>query len=145
MKKHPVLIAESDADLRDIYQGFLHDRGFVVEAASDGLDCVRMLRAARPAVLVLDLELPWGGGDGVLSWLREESLMSDVAVVLTATAGAPPGLADDSESPVVKTLAKPFTLSTLLEAVLVAAGHPTKKETTFDGNRPALCSEMYIG
>ena len=72
--KQALLIADRDAELCDVYRRFLTDRGYEVETSSDGLDCLRKLRQVTPAVLVLDLELLWGGGDGVLAWLREESL-----------------------------------------------------------------------
>src|SRR5438067_11067086 len=73
--KQTLLIADGDAELCDLYEMFLTECGYEVEAASDGLDCLRKLRQVIPAVLVLDLELRWGGGDGVLARLREESLM----------------------------------------------------------------------
>ena len=116
-----VLVAESDAELRDIYRKFLGGRGFNVRAAACGLECLAKLRQEVPAVLVLDLALPWGGGDGVLAWLREEGLRSEVAVVLTSTIGAPRAVAEDTEAPVVTSLAKPFTLAALLQSVQAAA------------------------
>jgi DNA-binding response OmpR family regulator len=64
-----LLIAEGDAELCDVYRRFFARQGFDVETASDALDCVEKLRRVPPAVLVLDWELRWGGGDGVLAWL----------------------------------------------------------------------------
>ena len=104
-----VLVAESNAELREIYRKFLGGRGFNVRAAACGLECLAKLGQETPAVLVLDRALPWGGGDGVLAWLREEGLQGEVAVVLTSTTGAPRAAAEDTEVPVVTSLAKPFT------------------------------------
>ena len=89
--KSILLIAESDAELRDAYRTFLTGRGYDVETATDGLDCLEKLRRLTPAVCVLARELRWGGADGVLACLREESAGSGVSVVLTTTAGNPPG------------------------------------------------------
>ncbi len=116
-----VLVAESNAELREIYRKFLGWRGFNVRAAACGLECLAKLRQETPAVLVLDRALPWGGGDGVLAWLREEGLQGEVAVVLTSTTGAPRAAAEDTEVPVVTSLAKPFTLAALLQSVRAAA------------------------
>jgi len=58
----------SEAELRD----YLTGRGFDVEVASNGLECLALLREVRPDVVVLNWELPWGGGDGVLTVLQEE-------------------------------------------------------------------------
>ena len=52
--KPTLLIAQSDAELRDAYRRFLTGRGYDVETAADGLDCLEKLRRVAPAVLVLD-------------------------------------------------------------------------------------------
>lgn len=39
-----VLIADSDAELCELYRCFLTERGYEVETSSDGLDCMRKLR-----------------------------------------------------------------------------------------------------
>jgi DNA-binding response OmpR family regulator len=84
--KCTLLIAEGDAELCEVYRRFFTERGYEVETASDGLDCLAKLRRATPAALVLDRELRWGGGDGVLAWLREQSEAFTLPVVLTTTA-----------------------------------------------------------
>ena len=68
--KQRLLIADRDAELCEVFRTFLTERGYEVETSTDGLDCLAKLRQVTPAVLVLDLELLWGGGDGVLAWLR---------------------------------------------------------------------------
>jgi DNA-binding NtrC family response regulator len=120
--KQTVLIADGDAELSDRQRQFLTERGYEVETASDGLECLENLRRVTPDVLVLDQELHWGGGDGVLAWLRELGVRPEVAVVLTATAGFSPHAAEDNEPPVVKFLPKPFGLAALLESVQAAVG-----------------------
>ena len=97
-----------------------------------------------PAVLVLDLELLWGGGDGVLAWLREESPAPRIPVLLTATAAAPPDMAEFNEPPVVDYLPKPFALTALLESVRSAVA----KKGTKGAVEPESCSrysELFIG
>ena len=139
-----VLIADGDAELCEIYQRFLGREGYEVVIASDGLDCLEQLRRVRPAALVLDLGLHWGGGDGVLAWLREESAGPEVGVVLTATNGHRPGRAEDTGPPVVRFLPKPFALTALLETVRAAV---TNKGLAgpFDRHRTPPCSELFIG
>jgi DNA-binding NtrC family response regulator len=141
--KPPVLIADGDAELCEIYQWFLTQRGYAVETAADGLSCLEKLRRLMPAVVVLDLELRWGGGDGVLAWLRAERAMTTVAVVLTATAASPPLGADAIKPPVVRFLPKPFALADLLESVRDAAGSKRDREEL--RNRVAPYPELFIG
>jgi DNA-binding NtrC family response regulator len=142
--KSTLLIAEGDAELCGIYEEFLTEHGYAVETALDGLSCLDKLRRLMPAVLVLDLELRWGGGDGVLAWLREQRTAPRVPVVLTTTAGYSADVAKDIKPPVVKFLPKPFTLTALLESVHTAVAKKGP-EKSFNLNHVASRSEFLIG
>ena len=111
-----VLIAHGDAELCDLYRQFLTKHGYTVETSSDGLDCMKKLRTAAPAVLVLDLELRWGG-DGMLAWLREENPAHGIPVILTARAGYHQAFLGFIEPPVVNYIPNLFALAALLEKV----------------------------
>ena len=142
--KPTLLIAESDAELRDACRRFLTGCGYDVDTAADGLDCLEKLRRLAPVVLVLDRELRWGEADGVLAWLRDESTTSGVSVVLTTTAGCTPDVAVDIEPPVVQVLPKPFRLTALLESVrglIASEGH----EGSFHWDRASASPVLFIG
>ena len=140
--KQTLLIADGDAELCDLCRRFLTARGYDVETSLDGLDCLEKLRRLEPAVLVLDPELLWGGGDGVLAWLREESLMPGIPVILTATAGYPQDFAEFTEPPVVDYLPKPFALTALLEKVRSAVAKKGHRELSTPNH---VYSELFIG
>jgi DNA-binding response OmpR family regulator len=141
---HTVLIADDDPELCELYQTFLARLGYRVETAADGLDCVAKLRRLTPSVLVLDSELRWGGGDGVLAWLREENALDGIPVILTGTAGHHQDLPDVVEPPVVYYLPKPFALAAFLECVQSAVAMKRRPEpTTWNGD--AAHSELFIG
>jgi two-component system OmpR family response regulator len=142
--KPKLVIADSDTDLCHVFKRFLTYRGYEVETASDGLNCVDKVRRMRPAALLLDRELSWGGGDGVLAWLREEGTVSDLAVVLTATAGYVLDVAADLTPPVMRFLHKPFALRDLLESLQSAVAKRGQEEA-FNANRSAVWSELYLG
>jgi len=76
------LIAERDPAIREECRRCLAARGFEVEVAADGLQCVEQLRTTSPTVLVLDPEILWGGGDGVLDWLCDEAPLAPFTVFL---------------------------------------------------------------
>jgi DNA-binding response OmpR family regulator len=79
-----ILIADPDESLQAVYRELLQ-KEFDVVTAFNGLKCIARLRERPPAVLVLEPQLPWGGGAGVLAAMREESGLADVPVmILTA-------------------------------------------------------------
>jgi DNA-binding response OmpR family regulator len=49
-----------------------------------GLECIESLRAAVPEVLVLELNLLWGGEDGVLSMIGDEPALRPNCVMIVA-------------------------------------------------------------
>jgi DNA-binding response OmpR family regulator len=122
-----LLIADGDAELSELYRQFFTAHGYKVEISSDGLDCLEKLRCLDPAVLVLDPDLHWGGFDGVLAWLLDESRVPGIPVILTGEVGNPRyfikyiGLSD------VENLPKPFALSVLLEKVRSAVAKQARR------------------
>ena len=135
--KHHLLIANRDAQLCELYQRFLTELGYEVETAADGLECLAKLRQAPPAVLVLDQELLWGGSDGVLAWLHEES--PAIPVLLMAATTARPDRHEFKEPPVVDYLPKPVALTPLLDSVRFAvAGRERSKEAVERRSRFSL-------
>jgi len=137
-----LLIADGNAEWCNLCRQFLTKRGYEVETSSDGLDCLRKLRRLTPAAFVLDLELPWGGGDGILAWLREENPAHGVPVILTGTAGYSQPFAIFVEPPVVDYFPKRFGLIALLEKVRSAVAEKIPREPS---NRHRACPELFIG
>jgi len=67
------------------YQKRFDAAGFSTRLTSSGIDCVAALREFRPNVLVLDPNIPWGGGDGVLAVRDEEpELRNNLVMILTS-------------------------------------------------------------
>jgi DNA-binding response OmpR family regulator len=115
--KQTVLIADGDDELCAAYQRFLSSCGYLAQTSTDGVDCLEKLRRVMPAVIVLDPDLRWGGGDGVLAWLREEDSTHTVPVIVTPTAGCAWENARFTLPPVAECLPKPFALTALLDSV----------------------------
>jgi response regulator RpfG family c-di-GMP phosphodiesterase len=79
-----VLIADPDQSLLAVYRELLR-KDFDVVTACNGLKCVTRLRERTPDVLVLEPQLPWGGGAGVLAAMHEDSGLAEIPVmILTA-------------------------------------------------------------
>lgn len=81
-----ILLADPDEFVAAAYADCLRQRGAIVATASTGLECLEKLRDFAPHVLVLDPELLWGGGDGVLAVIHEQPELRPAFVVLTSYA-----------------------------------------------------------
>ncbi len=110
-----VLVAERNEILLDAMVAQLSTAGYLVHAAQTGLECLARLRESWPDVAVIDHQLPWGGGEGVAAWLREEAF-SPVAVVMLVDGSLDLEPGDTSRL----WLRKPFHLMTLISAVEAA-------------------------
>jgi CheY-like chemotaxis protein len=117
--KPVVLIAEGDDELCYSLAPFFSGHGYEVATASSGLECLLKLHQRHPLAVVLDQELPWGGGDGVLAVMREDLDLRHIPVILTLATGCEL-LADHWALPVVQALGKPYSWHVLLDCVDVA-------------------------
>jgi DNA-binding response OmpR family regulator len=82
--KPRVLMAASDPLHAAACQTFLKAEGIDCKTVHSGLDCLAWMRQNQPDVLVLDVDLPWGSGLGVLAVLLEENGLGGIPVLFLA-------------------------------------------------------------
>lgn len=116
-----VLFTDADRELRDVYVWLLTSYGFQVETAGDGLECLARLRRFVPDLLILDFDMPWGGGDGVLGVIRDDARLLPTQVVLTSAVASADILEGLVSPPAIQALRKPFQLSALTERASLGA------------------------
>ena len=85
-----VLVVDDEADLREIVADRLRGAGYRVLTAGDGLQALEVVRAARPACIILDLKMPRLGGLDALPEIRREAPDSYI-LVLTGSPNRPLG------------------------------------------------------
>jgi CheY-like chemotaxis protein len=93
----PLLMVDDDPDAIELFQHAARRAGLQrdIHVATDGLAAIGQLRLGlgrRPAVLLLDLEMPHLDGLGVLRWLRRSEAYRDLTVVVMSAAGPQAGL-----------------------------------------------------
>ena len=76
-----VLIVDDAHDDRQMYTTYLGVHGFRVETAADGEQALRMVRMARPDVIVMDLSLPHLDGWEATRRLKHDPATTNVPVV----------------------------------------------------------------
>lgn len=116
-----LLIVDTDNQLIARCREWCSLKCIALRHAPSGLACLKALRQYPPDVLVLAIDLPWGGGDGVLQVMSEESALSKIPVILIEgefSAAYPRGVLPGN---VVGRLSKPFEVESLLELGFAAA------------------------
>jgi DNA-binding response OmpR family regulator len=78
-----IVVAEDDANIRELVLTRLQVAGYDAFGARDGGEAMRRTLSIRPAVLVLDINMPGMDGFGVLESLKSHRSMAKV-LVLTA-------------------------------------------------------------
>ncbi|MDO5502314.1 MAG: response regulator [Actinomycetia bacterium] len=87
MSQTTVLIADDDADIRDLVAFKLRKAGYEVIAADDGSAALSQIRETRPQLAVLDVMMPGMSGLDVLREVRaDEDLAGTKIILLTARA-----------------------------------------------------------
>lgn len=113
-----LLIAEDDPELTAMYQQYLRGCGYRVFTASGGVECLSIIRNESPTVIVVSVDLLWGGAEGLVDYLREESHQRTAPSVILTGCTADENVAELREEPCVfRYLRKPFLMVKLLECV----------------------------
>jgi CheY-like chemotaxis protein len=68
---HTILVVDDNADIRDLLAHRLAQEGFKAVTAASGLEALDLIAAARPSLILLDVNMPEMSGLEVLSRVRE--------------------------------------------------------------------------
>lgn len=81
-----VLIVEDERDQRDTLRDLVERSGYAVAVAEDGRAALRLLlnEGVTPAVILLDLVLPFVGGRELLALLRAHARLASIPVVVVS-------------------------------------------------------------
>jgi CheY-like chemotaxis protein len=111
-----ILVADDEVLVRETLQDAFEAAGYRVALARHGLDALAMLdQLARPALIVLDLQMPVMDGLQFLEELRRRPDHSNLGVVaMSATVN---GEWVEHAPSVLRTLTKPFDVQELLAIV----------------------------
>jgi DNA-binding NtrC family response regulator len=80
-----ILVADDDADIREILRDTLNSLGARIVTAVDGQDCLDRVEADAPDVLLLDIEMPVKSGLHVLQDLRRRG--SETTIIMITAYG----------------------------------------------------------
>jgi DNA-binding response OmpR family regulator len=110
MAKPLALIIEDDRNLADIFTYALQAAGFETVTIQDGKTARTRLADTVPAMVVLDLHLPYISGETLLRQIRADERLAKTQVILTTADGL---LASYLRENVELVLLKPISVSQL--------------------------------
>jgi DNA-binding response OmpR family regulator len=117
-----ILVADDDADLRELIAFALTQAGYLVVRAGDGAAALAAFAAEAPDLVILDVNMPHASGFKVCATIRERSA---VPVMMLTVRGEEEDLVRALELGADDYLTKPFSPRTLLariKALLRRAG-----------------------
>lgn len=80
-----ILVADDDPDILDSIVTVLRSQPYRLQTATDGKQCLELVRKKMPDLLILDLLMPMMDGFAVMRELRRDATFSDLPImVLTA-------------------------------------------------------------
>ncbi len=115
MTKPLILIIEDDPKLSTIYQMSLQQIGFDTALDMNGNQYSALVSKVRPAVIILDLHMPFASGVDILHDIRSDPHLATVPVIVTT---ADLVLVKSLRGQAQEILMKPVSTARLRETVL---------------------------
>lgn len=113
MNDGTVLIVEDNPSIRCMLADALHACGYTVVEAADGQEALDVAQLSRPALILLDLNLPVVSGFSFVDEVQSRGV--DAPILLVTADPRAPRMAVDAQ--VIGYVAKPFEMDSLLGAV----------------------------
>ncbi len=81
-KTYKILVAEDEADIRQVLCFFLRHSGYDVLDVASGEEAIKVIPEYQPDLLILDLMMPGISGWDVLQWLQAEYQHARLPVII---------------------------------------------------------------
>ncbi|WP_045221424.1 response regulator [Desulfonatronum thioautotrophicum] len=108
-----ILIVDDDPDILDYLSELFQDNGYQTATAANGVEGLDKVRAEKPDLITLDMDMPEKGGTNFYAGLRKDQAIRDIPVIVVSGVGPrPPVLTRD-----VPTISKPIDNTKLLQLV----------------------------
>lgn len=131
MAKERILVVDDELDNRVMMRYFLESWGYEVELASDGKEALEKVAANRPALVLLDLEMPVMNGFEACDRLKSNPDTEQIPVImftgLEQTTDKVKGIKKGADDYVVKTV-DPEELQARIEMILRRTQRYTAQE-----------------
>lgn len=140
-----ILVAEDNADLRDLLQELLEDEGYTVITAADGREAMAQIERASQMIdlVVTDVQMPGHGGDQLLAAVRESR--GETPVIVITAFGSVEQAVEMVKEGAYQYLTKPVSNRDLLMTVEAALASSAPQREQARLRRTSVAPERIIG
>ncbi len=121
-----LMIADDDAQIRDLLSTVFRERGFEIDTAEHGAQARQFLASRRYDLVIMDVQMPQFNGFEVLNELRRSKITTPVVMVSGNVTVASQSVLRDLGP--VTLLPKPFEISVLLDRVQQVQNSPAPSQ-----------------
>jgi DNA-binding response OmpR family regulator len=112
-----ILIADDDADIRDLVAFKLEQGGFEVVAVEDGQAALEQARATQPTLAVLDISMPGLSGIDVCRMLRADPATAGMLIIMLTARVQEQDVEDGFSAGADDYITKPFSPRELVSRI----------------------------
>ena len=117
MAKQKILAVDDEEDILELLRFNLTKEGYAVVCAASGEEALKMARAQRPDLILLDLLLPGIDGLEVARRLKNEDATKDIPVIMVTAKGEEADIVTGLEVGAEDYITKPFSRKVLMARV----------------------------
>jgi phosphoribosyl 1,2-cyclic phosphodiesterase/CheY-like chemotaxis protein len=119
-----IVLVDDDADIRRMTELGIRAAGFEVVSASDGEAGLKLIRAERPKLVLLDLMMPKMHGFAVCQEIRQDPNLRGTYIIVASAKTYAPDMKKAMELGANVYLTKPYDLPALIEMIQKVLGTP---------------------
>ncbi len=116
-KQKTVMIVEDEPDAAELFAEMMRVSGFHVLKASASTPAMRIIAQQKPDVVILDIMMPDISGLEILHFMRRETTLAKIPVVVVSAKGMPSDIRDGLSAGASVYLTKPVGFEDLKNAV----------------------------
>jgi DNA-binding response OmpR family regulator len=109
-----ILVIDDDLNILEIYKDLLLKTGFEIQTAEDAVSALTKFQEFKPDLLILDVDMPAGGGTKVFERVRN-ILMSPIPIIFSTA--IPDSVQEYAKASAVSIIRKPINTDDLLAEI----------------------------
>ena len=106
-----ILVVDDEVNIVGLVVDLLHDEGYGVRSALNGVEALRLIAERKPALILVDMYMPQMTGMMLVEQLRSQGISDIPVILMTASPSAAEQFASHA---MVDYLPKPFDIEELL-------------------------------